>query len=168
MLISNTAGVVGVVLAVLLGYRLDAALPRTPGMEDLGICASALFLGAYGLTFDRCEVPGLLGSYRANLQNFFAAASEAGLGTYGKSLVPGRRMAFFFLPVFLAPLLPLAIGLCGVAYELVGHGTISPLDRFRYFDVPVSCVGVWIAYAWTTRGLRMRVRKGTRESVHWH
>lgn len=46
MTIFNLPGLIGVVLAVVLGYWLDSVLPvRTPGMEDLAIHAGALFLG---------------------------------------------------------------------------------------------------------------------------
>ena len=89
----NRPGLIGIVLVVVLGHRLYAVLPaRTPGLEELVMNAGALFLGLYALTVDRCEVPGLLPSYRANLQNFFAAMAEGGMGTYDKPVVPGRRL----------------------------------------------------------------------------
>ena len=72
MLISNRPGFVGVVLAVALGFALDSLLPvDVPGFSALPIHLAGDFLGLYALTVDRCEVPGLFASYKANLQNFW-------------------------------------------------------------------------------------------------
>jgi len=163
----NTPGLIGIVLVVVLGHWLYAVLPpRMPGLEELVINAGALFLGVYALTVDRCEVPGVLRSYRANLQNFFAAMAESGMGTYDKPVVPGRRLSFFFLPLVVAPLITLLFGLGTVAYDLGTAGTVSRLDRFRNLELPLAGAALWACYALATRSLRLRVRPSTRESVH--
>jgi hypothetical protein len=162
----NTPGLIGIVLVVVLGHWLYAVVPaRMPGREELVINAGALFLGLYALTVDRCEVPGLLPSYRANLQNFFAAMAESGMGTYDKTVVPGRRLSFFFLPLVVAPLITLLFGLGTVAYDLGMAGTLSSLDRFRNLELPLAGTAIWACNALATRSLRLRVRPSARESV---
>ncbi len=166
MVFSTPSGVLGVVLAVVLGLGLEAVLPvRAPGLEDLSIHAGALFLGLYALSVDRCEVPGFLASYRANLRNIFAAAAESGMGTYDRPVVPGPRLAFFVLPVVVTPFIPLLIGGAAVAYELATTGTVSRIDRFRHLELPLAGIAIWSAYAWATRSLRLRTRASTRESI---
>jgi hypothetical protein len=164
MVISNTPGLLGVALAVVFGMWLDSLLPvPPPGLEDLAIHAGALFLGLFALTVDRCEVPGLLASYRANLQNVTAAVE----GMFGDkvAVVPGRRLTFFVIPLVLVPLIPLLVGLGVVAFELGTNGTLTRLDRFRHLDLPLAGIAIWACYALATRSLRLRVRPSTRESV---
>ena len=158
MQISNRLGVVGVVLAVLLGLWLDGKVPKhVPGLEDLAIHIGALFLGLYALTVDRCEVPGLLASYRANLRNLFATAAASGLGTYDKPVVPGRRLAFFVLPLVVAPLILPLIGMIAIGFDVADDGKVSPLDFDRNFTLPMAGVAIWAGYALVTQRLRRRV-----------
>jgi hypothetical protein len=165
---TTRSGVIGVVLAVCLGVWLDSVLPAgKPGMEDLAIHAGALFLGLYALTVDRCEVPGLLPSYRANLQNFFAAVSETGMGTYDKPVVPGRRLSFFVLPIVIIPWILLLIGVGHAGYALGTTGTLSRLDRFRDLELPLASIAIWSCYALATQSLRLRTKPGVRESAHF-
>jgi hypothetical protein len=161
MQISNRLGLIGVVLAVVLGLWLDGKVPKhVPGLEDLAIHVGALFLGLFALTVDRCEVPGLLASYRANLQNFFATAAASGLGTYDKPIVPGRRMAFFVLPLVVAPLILPLIGMIVIGFDVADDGKVSQLDFDRNFTLPMAGVAIWAGYAWATRGLRRRIDPG--------
>ena len=144
---------------------LPVAIPELA--DDIAIHAGALFLGLFALTVDRCEVPGLLPSYRANLQNLFAAVAESGMGTYDKPVVPGRRIAFFILPIVVTPWILLLLGLGHAAYELGTKGTLSRLDRFRDLEMPIVSVAVWACYAVITQSLRLRTRPTVRESAHF-
>jgi hypothetical protein len=166
MYFTNRYGVIGVVLAVALGLWMDSVLPAgMPARDDLPIHAGALFLGLYALTVDRCEVPGLLASYRANLQNLFAEVAESGMGTYDKPVVPGRRLSFFILPIVVTPWILLLIGLGHAAYELWTAGSLSRLDRLRDLELPVASVLAWTCYALVTQPLRLRVRPSAGESA---
>ena len=168
MYLSNRAGLIGVVLAVILGFQVDAHVPANrPGLETLGISVGALFLGLYGLTYDRCEVRGFLASYRANFQNVIAATAEAGWGTYDKEVVPGRRMAMFIFPVAFAPIPMFLLDLLDVAIRMNTHGTLTRAERFEFLEVPVAFLGIWWAHALATRSLRLRVNPSTHDSVHF-
>jgi hypothetical protein len=168
MYLSNRAGLLGVVLAVILGFQVDAHVPANrPGLETLGISVGALFLGLYGLTYDRCEVRGFLASYRANFQNVIAATAEAGWGTYDKEVVPGRRMAMFIFPVAFAPIPMFLLDLLDVAIRMNTHGTLTRAERFEFLEVPVACLGIWACHVFATRSLRRRVKPTTHESVHF-
>ena len=170
MLISNRPGVIGVVLAVVLGLWLDGKVPKhVPGLEDLAIHAGALFLGLYALTVDRCEVPGLVASYRANLQNLFAAAAESGLGTYDKPVVPGRRLSFFVVPLVIVPLVSLLLGIVVIGFDVADDGKVAPLDFDRNFTLPAAGAAIWAGYALVTQRIRLRRDpKGGFDHVGFH
>ena len=169
MFLVNLRGVIGVVLAVVAGFQVDAFVgARAPQLETVGIHAGALLLGLYGLTVDRCEVPGLWASYRANVSNVFAAASEAGLGTYDKPVVPGRRMAVFLFPVAVAPALGFLLSMADAAVRWNGHGAVTRAEWFEFVEMPVATIGLWAAYALATQRLRLRTNPATRESGHFH
>ena len=170
MMISNRPGVVGVVLAIALGFGLDAVLPQdVPGFDVLPIHLAGLFLGLYALTVDRCEVPGLFASYRANLQNFFATASEAGLGTYDKPIVPGRRLSWFILPIVVTPVITFLLGMADVALLLSKPRRILPSELDAHFTVPFLSFAVWAGYAVLTERTGLRRRLGDKyDPVGWH
>ena len=163
MVISNRPGGIGAVLAVGFGFLVDA-LPVTaiPGLEDLGLHAGTLFLGLYALTVDRCEVPGFVASYRANLQNLFALAAASGLGTYDKPVVPGRRLSFVGVPLVVVPIVAFLICMADVARVMSeGGGKISPLDFDRFFTLPAAGFAVFAGYAYLTERIGLRRRLGT-------
>jgi len=169
MFLVNRPGLIGVVLAVILGFQVEGLIDaKRPGLETVALNAGALFLGLYGLTLDRCEVRGFLTSYWANVQNLFAATSEAGWGTYDKAVVPGRRMAVFFLPVAATPLLMPFLGLLDVALRLNRNGALTRAERFEFVELPLAVVGIWICYAFATQSLRLRTNPSSRESVGMH
>lgn len=169
MFLVNLRGVIGVVLAVVAGFQVDAFVgARAPQFETVGIHAGALLLGLYGLTVDRCEVKGLWASYRANVQNVIAAASEAGLGTYDKAVVPGRRMAVFLLPVAVAPVPGFLLSMADAAVRLNGHAALTRAEWFEFVEMPVATIGLWASYALATQRLRLRTSPAARESVHFH
>jgi hypothetical protein len=169
MFFVNLRGIVGVVLAVLVGHQVDGFVAaRAPQFETVGIHAGALFLGLYGLTVDRCEVRGLWASYRANVRNVFAAVSEMGLGKYDRKVVPGRRMAMFLLPVAVAPVPVLLLSAVDAAVRLNGRGAITRGEWFEFVEMPVATLGLWASYALATQWLRLRTNPATRESVHPH
>jgi hypothetical protein len=91
-----------------------------------------------------------------------------GMGTYDKPVVPGRRLAIFFLPLALVPLLMFPLGLGDVALRLKSKGTLSRWERFEFVEVPLASIGLWATYAIATSGLRRRTKASVRESVHWH
>jgi hypothetical protein len=150
-----------VALATGFGFWLSSVLPPdTPAADDVAIALSALLLGLYALTVDRCEVPGLLRSYRANLQNLFAiAARDLGAQDH-RLIVPGRRLSFFMLPVVVTPAIPFLIGFGWLVYQGITGGPVAPLDGFRYVELPLVCVALWLAYAFLTRDLRRRPARG--------
>jgi hypothetical protein len=168
MYVSNRFGLLGVVLAVILGFQVDAHVRAdAPGLGNLGIYAGALFLGLYGLTVDRCEVHGFLASYWANIQNVFAAMAEDGWGTSDREVVPGRRVALFVFPVAFAPVPLLPLSLLDAFIHLKANGTLTRAERFEFLELPVACLGVWACYIYATRSLRRRTRPSVRESVHF-
>ena len=170
MQISNRPGFIGVVLAVGSGLWLDSVLPAgLAAREELAMDLGALVLGLYALTVDRCEVPGLWASYKANLQNLFALAAESGLGTYDKEPVPGRRLCFFILPVVIAPVLTFALSFADVVRLQVQNGRLTPSEVDRFFSIPGACLIAWWAYALVTERLGLRRRLGTaRDGVGFH
>ena len=170
MLITNRPGVIGVVLAVAAGFGLDAVLPQdAPGFSALPIHLAALVLGLYALTVDRCEVPGLLASYRANLRNFFAAAAASGLGTYDTPIVPGRRLSWFIVPIVVMPAISFPIGLLDAWLLFSKNGRLLPSELDAHVTIPFLCVVVWIAYAVATEKTGLRRRLGDKyDPVGWH
>jgi hypothetical protein len=170
MIITNRPGVIGVVLAVALGFALDAVLRAgPPGFSDLSIHLGGMFLGLYALSVDRCEVPGLLASYRANMQNFVATASASGLGRYDKPIVPGRRLSWFILPVVITPLITFPIGLVDAWLLFSRNGRLLPSELDGHVTIPFLGVVVWAAYAVATEKTGLRRRLGDRhDPVGWH
>jgi len=170
MLIANRPGSIGVALATAFGFWMESIVPHgNPVLEEAPIHLGALFLGIYALTVDRCEVPGLLASYKANLQNLFALAAESGLGTYDKAPVPGRRLSFFILPVVLATPIAFALGFADVVLAQASRGRVMPVEIDRFFSVPGACLLVWWAYALVTERLGLRRRLGSaRDGVGFH
>lgn len=170
MQISNRPGGIGVALAVAFGLWLDSVLP--PGLEvreELAMHGGALLLGLYALTVDRCEVPGLWASYKANLQNLFALAAESGLGTYDKEPVPGRRLSFFILPVVITPVLMFLLAFADVVRLQVQNGRLTPTEIDRFFSIPGACLLAWWAYALVTERLGLRRRLGkARDPLGFH
>ena len=153
-------------LATALGFGLSSVLaPRIPDADDVVIVLAALLLGLYALTVDRCEVPGLLASYRANLRNFLAIA-DGDLGAPShKPIVPGRRLCFFIVPVVVTPAIPFLIALGWLVYQGATGGRVSPHDSHRYVELPLAGVAVWLAYAWLTRSLRRRPSRSRPDSI---
>ena len=170
MVIANRPGSIGVALATVFGFWMESIVPDgNPRLEELPIHLGALFLGVYALTVDRCEVPGLLASYRANLQNLFALAAESGLGTYDREPVPGRRLSFFILPVVLAPPIAFVLAFADVALAQARKGMVTAVEIDRFFSVPGACLLAWWAYALVTERLGLRRRLGTaRDGVGFH
>src|SRR5688500_13482570 len=162
MFLVNLPGLIGVVLSGIVGYSVGGYVEaRAPQLDALGMQAGAPFLGLYGLTVDRCEAPGLFASYRANVQNVFAAESAAGLRSYGKPVVPGRRMAVFFLPVAMAPIPWFLLSLADVALRLDDNGALTRAEWFEFVEVPVASLGLWATYALATQWLRLRTSLST-------
>lgn len=155
-------------LATGFGFWLSSVLPPdTPAPDDVAIALSALLLGLYALTVDRCEVPGLLRSYRANLQNLFAIAARD-LGAKDREpIVPGRRLCVFILPVVVTPAIPFLIGFGWLVYQGITGAPVAPLDGFRYVELPLLCLAVWLTYAFLTRDLRRRPARGGDGGL-WH
>jgi len=157
-----------VALATGLGFWLSSVLPADiPAADDVAIAVAALFLGLYALTVDRCEVPGLLRSYRANLQNLFAIAARELGAQDRKPIVPGRRLCFFILPVVVTPAIPFLIGFAWLVHQGITGRPVAPLDGFRYVELPLVCVAVWLAYAFLTRDLRRRPARAGDGGL-WH
>ena len=102
MLISNRPGFIGVVAAVASGFWMDPDLPPgLVGRDEMHIHLGALVLGLYALTVDRCEVPGLLASYKANVQNLFALAAFADIAlaqARNGRVTQDEIDRFFFVP----------------------------------------------------------------------
>jgi hypothetical protein len=171
MVIANRPGGIGVVLATAFGFWMEDVLPAgLPGRESLSMNLGALFLGVYALTVDRCEVPGLLASYKANVKNLFALAAESGLGTYHTKPVPGRRLSFFVLPVVIAPVIVFLLSFADVVRVQVENGRLTPKEIDDFFSVPGACLIAWWAYALVTErlGLRRRIGGKARDHLGFH
>ena len=160
MYLSNLPGVVGVALAIGAGYWLDNRVPRNvPGLESLAIHLSALLLGLYGLTLDRCEVPGLFASYRENVRGMVD-----GLGiAFGESPVGverTRRLCVFVIPVAFAPLLNMLLWQLGLVFTWGLEGSVTRAQVQNALTLPIVVVGVCAGYARATERLRLRPAGG--------
>lgn len=150
MYLSNLPGIAGVALAVAAGYWLDGLVPRDARTQ---LCA--LLLGLYGLTFDRCEVPGLIAAYRANVRDYVDALGIA-FGEAPVGVERTRRLCMFVIPVAFAPLLNLVFSLAVLGFTRWVKGSVSRADVHLMLALPLALIAVWAAYARVTARLRLR------------
>ena len=156
MYLSHLPGIAGVALAIGVGYGVRAILLRHhPGETDLAFHLALLVLGLYGLTFDRCEVPGLIASYRANVRDFVYALGIA-FGEKPVGVERTRRLCVFIIPVAFAPFLGVALSLFALAFDKWADGEVSRAELHRGVVLHLAVLVLWAGYARLTARLRLR------------
>lgn len=115
----------------------------------------------FGLTTDRCELPGLFASYAANWSQFFL--EHFGLTHDGRcTFHSGRRVAMFGLPLAAYPLLLLILSMCYWLFDsLDANPMASHPQHAAYWGLTLQSVVLGWLYAKATRWLRLIPSQGS-------
>ena len=158
----NSMGVVGVILGGAVGWAClpvlrQCGIDMSSGEQKILYGLNGLLFGSalFSLFVDRCEIPNLIGSYRANIVQFCYSAVGQDVPA-GYTVHSGRRLAFFAWPLAIGPLVLLVAGLLMWIIDAVqGIGFASNAEYATYLLTTCANVVVVSIVALVTGPIRL-------------